>query len=185
MPSKQNILGYTLMELLITIAIMVIVMAIGVPSFDAIVKNNRLESQTYDISTAFSVARMEAIDKGVTMSLCSSTDQATCRSDGDKNNWADGWILFRDINANGVVDTPNCANDANDCVIKVWPALTGASVLTGSSNFVVYAIDGRLNSAVMSLTLTADVAANCGSNQKRTFTLSVTGKLNTTESDCP
>ena len=185
MLNKLKFSGYTLLELLITLAIMAIVMALGIPSFNNALQNNRLESQTYDISTAFSLARMEAIDKGVTVTLCSSSDQATCRTDADQNNWAGGWILFRDINANGQVNTPNCTIIANDCVVKVWPALSGASVLTGTNNFVIYAIDGRLSSAVMSLTLTPNLPAECGVNQKRTLTLSVTGKLNTLESDCP
>jgi|SaaInl4_200m_RNA_FD_contig_51_453113_length_699_multi_6_in_0_out_0_1 type IV fimbrial biogenesis protein FimT len=174
--------GYTLLELLITIALVSILMGIGIPSFKSTIESNRLESQAYDLSTVFSLARMEGIDKSVTMSICSSSDQATCSG---SNNWANGWILFRDINANGVVDTPDCTDDSKDCVIKVWPVLSGSSVLTANGNFVTYATDGRIVGATINLTLTADTPANCGANQKRSFSVTATGKVNMVKSDCP
>ena len=177
--------GLTLVELLITLVILTVLIGIGVPGFKGTIESNRLQSQSYDISAALSYARIEAIDKGLSIALCSSTNSTSCRSDGNKNTWTDGWILFRDINANGSLDTPDCTNDNKDCILKVWNSLSGSSVLTSTTNHLVFASDGRLQSSTLSFTLTTDSPALCGINQKRTLSVLATGRLTITESDCP
>jgi len=93
--------GFTLIELMVTLAIMVIVITVGIPSFNTVIRDNRLVSQYNDLVTALSLARSEAIKNTTTVTLCDSANNATCLN---LNQWELGWIVFTDVNGNGAVD---------------------------------------------------------------------------------
>lgn len=98
--SKLN-RGFTLVELVITVAIVGILVTVGIPSFSDMMANSRMTSLTNDLVSEIYVARSEAVKRNVAVSICSSTDQATC---ANSNNWATGWIIFTDFGVPGVVD---------------------------------------------------------------------------------
>lgn len=56
--------GFTLIELMIVVTILGIVMAIGVPSFNSMIKNNRLVAASNDLAGALHFARAEAVRRG-------------------------------------------------------------------------------------------------------------------------
>jgi type IV fimbrial biogenesis protein FimT len=95
---KQN-KGFTLIELVITIAIGAIVLTMGIPSFQNVILNNRLITQTNTLIGALTLARTEAIKNGTFTTICASDDGATC---GD--NWAKGWMVFSSRNGDTKVD---------------------------------------------------------------------------------
>ena len=113
--------GFTLIELIITLAIAVIVMAIGVPSFQEMMRNNRAATHANEILTGLNFARSEAVKRGVIVSLCPSADQASCSGADD---WAGGWIAF--VNPNG-----DATVDAGEVVLRVWEPLSGNPTFTG------------------------------------------------------
>ena len=57
--------GFTLFELLITIALIAIVMGIGVPSYQDFVVKNRIQTQASEIRSSLAMARVEAIRRGL------------------------------------------------------------------------------------------------------------------------
>lgn len=61
-PSRSA--GFTLIELMMVVAILAIVMSIGVPSFNTMIKNNRLTAASNDIAGALHFARSEAVRRG-------------------------------------------------------------------------------------------------------------------------
>lgn len=63
--TKNN--GFTLLELLITIAMVSILASLAIPAYDNVIKNSRLTSNTNLIVGAFNIARSEAINKGLTI----------------------------------------------------------------------------------------------------------------------
>ncbi|MDH3900596.1 MAG: GspH/FimT family pseudopilin, partial [Gammaproteobacteria bacterium] len=73
--NRQN--GVTLVELLLTIVVLTVLLATGVPSFMEFIKNNRLIGQTNDLVVAVQLARNEAIKRGTMTTVCASADQAT------------------------------------------------------------------------------------------------------------
>ncbi len=93
--------GFTLIELIVTIAIGGIVLGMGIPSFTEMMANSRMASFTNDLVTEIYVTRSEAVKRGTTVTICSSNDQATC---ANSNNWGIGWIIFQDAGTAGVVD---------------------------------------------------------------------------------
>lgn len=77
-PGQGRSGGFTLVELMITIAVLAVVMAIAVPSFQAVINRNRLVSASNEVVAALQLARMEAIRRNSRVELCPSTDGTSC-----------------------------------------------------------------------------------------------------------
>jgi type IV fimbrial biogenesis protein FimT len=101
---KKNHAAFSLIELMVTLAVLAIVLAVGVPSFGNLTKDNRLVAQTNELVSAISTARTEAIKRSSTVTLCASADGATCKTTG-AGAWESGWIVFADPDGDGVVDS--------------------------------------------------------------------------------
>ncbi|MEE4379215.1 MAG: GspH/FimT family pseudopilin, partial [Candidatus Competibacteraceae bacterium] len=84
---KQN--GFTLLELMVTMAIAAIVLTVAVPSFQGIILNNRIASHTNDFASSLNLARSEAVKRARRTVLCKSSDGATC--DTSSAGWEQGW----------------------------------------------------------------------------------------------
>jgi type IV fimbrial biogenesis protein FimT len=102
---KANTAGFTLIELMFTIAVAAVLLAVGVPNFRDFVRNSRMAGAANDIITDFNLARSEAIKRGVPVTLCKSQDGATC--DADAVDPFNRWIVFVDDADPAVVDGAN------------------------------------------------------------------------------
>jgi type IV fimbrial biogenesis protein FimT len=78
----KNLRGFTLIELMITIAVAAILLSIGVPSFQNIIRENRLATQANELITALNLARSEAIRRG---------QNVTVTPNG--GDWNSGWVV--------------------------------------------------------------------------------------------
>lgn len=116
--------GFTLTELMITVVIAAILLAVGVPSFQSLIRNNRVATHMNEMISALNLARSEAAKRGLRVSLCPSTNQTTCTGG---TNWNGGWIVFTDTSTNDSTVTVGT-------VLRVGEALTGAPTLTGPTS---------------------------------------------------
>ena len=121
--------GFTLIELVATLAVAGILVGLAVPSFSGVIKNNRLITQENDFVTTLNLARSEAIRRSGRITVCKSSDQASCSGAG---GWEQGWIVFNDVNNDGVVTNPTTN------VLRVHDSLSGGVTLHGDANLVDY-----------------------------------------------
>ncbi|MGQ9860680.1 MAG: GspH/FimT family pseudopilin, partial [Thiobacillaceae bacterium] len=91
--------GVTLIELLVTISIAAILMAIAVPGFQDFFRRNRLDGATSDLMATLNYARSEAIRRGVPVSVCRSSNGTSC-----SGGWQQGWIVFTNPDNDDTVD---------------------------------------------------------------------------------
>lgn len=92
--------GFTLIELMVTVALLAIGLALGTPYIRDAVMSVRMTGQANDFMADLALARSEAVKRNVRVALCTSTDGEECGG----SSWADGWIIFPDLNGNGTQD---------------------------------------------------------------------------------
>ncbi len=122
--------GFTLIELIIVVALAAIMMTLAVPSFQNIAANNRITSHTNELVMAISMGRSEAVKRNVRVILCRSANPTAPapQCGGSANTWTSGWLLF----ASG--DTNNTYQAAVDTLIRVGEAArTGIQIRTNGT----------------------------------------------------
>ncbi len=114
---KNRSRGFTLMELMVTLAIAAAVIGIGVPSYREFSRNSRMVSVANDILGGVLTARTEAIKRQLTsggISICPSSDPGAsvpaCLSSATRN--FDGWLVFVDKNN-------DCDRSSDEEVIRI------------------------------------------------------------------
>jgi type IV fimbrial biogenesis protein FimT len=157
--------GFTLIELMVTVAVAATVLAVGVPSFRALIQNNRLTAALNDMVTEFNLARSEAVKRGSPVTLCKRN---TAGTDCDNSAvWLSGWIVFADADGDGTVDS-------GDQVLRVRAPLSGLTRLNfGSRNRVTF--DGHGFATGYSGTMS--FCDDRGATKAKGLVLSNTGRL--------
>jgi type IV fimbrial biogenesis protein FimT len=89
-PWRARSAGVTLIELLISIIVLAVLFGIGVPAFRDASLGSKLGSAASNLVASVQLARSEAIKRNRAMTLCSSTDGATCAGSA---NWQTGWVI--------------------------------------------------------------------------------------------
>jgi type IV fimbrial biogenesis protein FimT len=189
--TMERVTGFTLVELLITIVVVSILLAAGVPAFKDFIKNNRVTAQTNDLVSAIQLARSEALKRGVNTVVCASQDQKTCTE--DKNTWADGWIVYSDFDpgdgTDPVVGSGICDDEkGEDCIMKTSNGLSEGSSLTATADRLCFLPTGLpgTNSSTDPASCTTEMsnvtdfkftleAKNCEKNQAREITVKKQG----------
>jgi type IV fimbrial biogenesis protein FimT len=83
--------GFTLVELMVTVAVIAVVLAVSVPAFARLQGNFQLRSSAHRLVAAINLARTEALQRRQSVSLCPSTMGGDCSGD-----YSHGWVLFND-----------------------------------------------------------------------------------------
>jgi type IV fimbrial biogenesis protein FimT len=137
--------GFTLGELMTSLAIAGILTAIAVPGMQSIIDNNRRVSITNQMTYTMHTARSEAITRNVQVTICPSSNQESCN---DGAVWEQGWIAFTDIGRDRDVN-------GDDEIVVVSQGVANIDVYVDEfDDFLVYRPNGRI--------LVADAAVNTG-----------------------
>jgi type IV fimbrial biogenesis protein FimT len=115
--------GFTLIELMVTLAATAVTLAIGVPSFQTFMANQRQVTAINELVMAMTLARSEAVKQTRNVTLCKSADGSQCGGAGV--GWAAGWIVFANTS-----ELNTATREAAEPVIRAFPAITGARTLT-------------------------------------------------------
>ncbi|MDQ0141644.1 GspH/FimT family pseudopilin [Cupriavidus necator] len=136
--SRRRCRGLTLVELMAVVAMVAILAAIGTPSFVALLRASRVDSEIQSMVGTLQLARSEAVKRGLPVSVCPSVNGTACLGAG---NWARGWIAFVDRNASGTVD----AGPPADEVLHYragWSATDTLTTPGAAATFLTYNRDG-------------------------------------------
>lgn len=140
MRRTASMAGFTLIELIVVVALAAILMTLAVPSFQNIVANNRVTAHTNELVMAINMARSEAVKRNVRVILCRSANPtaATPTCGGSANTWTTGWLLFASGDANqtyqAAVDTLIRVGDAARTGIRIRTNGTADNNLQINSN---------------------------------------------------
>ena len=121
---NKTLRAFTLVELMVTLAVATILISIAVPSFTAMYEASRSDSAIRNIQQSLTVARSHAISYGAIVTVCPLTG-TTCGS-----NWQGGYSIFID---NGTIGTIDSTAGVTDQVIREVDAFN-------SNDFVSYAL---------------------------------------------
>lgn len=93
LPNSNNQGGFTLIELLVTVSIAAIVLMLAVPSFQAMLLNNRMTAQVDELTSALNYARNTALSQSVSVQVCpvGAVNSTICSTD-----WSLGWMVVSD-----------------------------------------------------------------------------------------
>ncbi len=132
--------GFTMIELMVTLSVAGILMAIAIPNMRNFLRNNRLTSGVNDLLHSIQVARTEAIKRQQgSVVVCGTTDPAagtaalTCTYDTFR-----GWFVFQDTNGNWQRDAGEPVIETHtliDASVTVKPDANGDIVSFGPSGF--------------------------------------------------
>ena len=180
---RQN--GFTLVELLITIVVVSVLLATAVPSFMQFIKNNRITGQANSFVVSIQMARNEAVKRGSGTVMCAANaDLDGCSG---SNDWSGGWIVFSDMNRDGLINTITATAtsgstclETEDCLMHSVAGLL-RSTLTADSSEIRFLPTGHTFNGPITLTLKVD---DCEHTQERNIIITAQGHTTITEQSC-
>lgn len=164
--------GISLVELLVTLAIVAILAVVATPSYVAMTQRARLQAEANSLVNDLQFARSEAIKRGQPVSLCPSSNGTACNTT-NTNNWEAGWIVFNDVNGSGTTDS------TNDVPLRVRAALPSGDTFRPSpaASAVTYNRDGfATNLPTGIVTMTLHTAAPVNDSATRCVAINMVGR---------
>jgi type IV fimbrial biogenesis protein FimT len=168
-------LGFTLVELMITVSILAILAAAAIPSFQGMLRTSHLVSLTNELAGALNLARSEAIKRGKRVTVCQSAAPQVTNPDcsiSPPSTWETGWLIFVDESTVGTFD-------GSDIRLKVGQLATSNAVITpttGFADYISYLPNGASN--------TIGNIAICIENVQRSLVISRTGRIRIEKDTC-
>lgn len=134
-PSGQS--GFTFVELMITLAIAIILVAIAVPQYTSFVKTQQSVSEINNLLDDMRYARTEALKEGQFVSLCVSSNGTGCTTGG----WQAGWIIY--ANPGFTVAAPSFVAGTS-ILLRVQSGFTDSNTIASNpaSTNITYNRDG-------------------------------------------
>ncbi|MCP3670504.1 MAG: prepilin-type N-terminal cleavage/methylation domain-containing protein [Gammaproteobacteria bacterium] len=84
--------GFTLLELLLAVAITSILLTMVIPGFSGMLDQNRMVTNVNGFISSLHMARSEAVTRGLWVTVCPSSNGVSCVS--DYRRWGEGYIVF-------------------------------------------------------------------------------------------
>ncbi len=166
--------GFTIIELMITILIVSILLAVGVPSMQTMIMDNRLTTAANNFLTELNLARSEAVKRGARVVVCrTNAPNATppvCGA-GTANTWSDGWVTFVDDNQDGNYD-------AGEVLVRISEGVEGNLALMADATAetaLLFNADGSFGNGANAVLALCD---DRGAAEGRDITIGLTGRPN-------
>lgn len=167
--------GFTVFELMIALAVMAVLAAVGVPSMSSFLDDGRLSTSADDFMMDAYVARASAM-KITWDSVC-----MTPKTVGGTKAWNNGWTVFYISTSSAAPCESADPNTTPDSIIlKNHDALPNGSTLTPitptTASAFSYGYDGRLNGDFTSVVLALDASNTSSTAKRRCVIINFAGK---------
>lgn len=128
MSSPKQPAGFTLVEMLVVMAIFGIIAALSMPSFRDFTLRRAISAQISELGAAMRLVRSEAMKRGRDVSMCPTNDpnDAFPRCAGKSNDWANGYLAFMGTQERQTVEK-------RDQIIRVQQKLSGGGVIQANA----------------------------------------------------
>ena len=166
--SWRQITGFTLLELMVTIAIMAILLAIGVPSFQSSLRSNRVATTSNELLASLSLARSEGIKSTRGGGVCASANGTSCGTD-----WNQGWMVWTEKDGDGTYD--------NDETVVRYSQGKPRLQVTGSAATVAFDGRGRIEGGTAA---TIGVVPQGVTTPVRCVAVNITGQARVQQAAC-
>lgn len=171
--------GFTLFELMITMAVVGIVAALAIPGFTEQIRNSRSVNIANEFVDTISFARVQAASRPARVSICASNNGTACVGD-----WKDGYIVFVDDAASDTAVPPIVG-----LVLKYSQKAKGevemkAAHGNAATNFIRFTSIGTLaRLSADALTVNTKIT-KCKGNYSRAITITLAGQMTVLPQDC-
>lgn len=123
-PGKAKSPGFSLIELIIVLAVAGVMLTIVAPSFSSLIDSTRMTTQLNTLVSALSLSRSEAVKTGRNVILCKSIDGQWCDHHAE---WRDGWLIFADTNRDRT-------RNPSEPILRIFPELGSGHTLRFNSS---------------------------------------------------
>jgi type IV fimbrial biogenesis protein FimT len=137
--------GFTLVELMVTVAVVAILMAIGAPQLRAFLQKQQVAADMESITTAMRQARSEALKRSGRVTVCALSNaaitnpaNAQCAA-ANNADWSNGWMVFIDYSIGGA----NAFDSASDTILHIEQSVHSRTIRNTSGSIVTYLADGQ------------------------------------------
>lgn len=163
--------GFTLIEMLVTLAVIAVLAAIALPSFTQSIRRNAVSTASNALLADLGYARAEAVTRGMDVSVCPSTDGTSC-SDGAA--WESGWLVYTYTPGHAVANTDYDHTSSADVLLRRTTARNGVSIQADSSTVVTFGPQGDLKPSGSGFSLATCYSTDSGTGHS---TATVPGSL--------
>ena len=154
--------GFTLYEMLLTVALLAILVGAAVPAYGIYIAKARQTSEVNALFHAIHRARKASIMRRKVVSICPTADGLQCGSMAD---WSSGWLLFENADA----DSPPRV-DAGEPVLATHPVDAAIAIEANRRGFTLRATVKRATNGTL---IVCDRSGRAG---PRALVVSYTGR---------
>ena len=171
-PHPRNT-GFTLVELMVTIAVASVLLSLAVPAFTEVVRNTRIANQTNAVVGTLHYARGESATRGLPVSICAAAtvERNGCLGAGTSStDWTNGWLVFTD--RDGIIGE----RDGDDELLQTGAMPTDGFAVSSNATFIRFGT-GVTGSTERLFVVRPTSTSVCITTGSREITVGRTGRI--------